>query len=92
MTPSDGALAQLVERFAGSEEVRGSTPLGSTIQPSIEPLDLFSPKEVRCFRGLAGFETIIVWERRTFLAKSDQKGLASLRSILLTPSLSVLMQ
>ncbi len=27
----DGALAQLVERFAGSEEVRGSTPLGSTI-------------------------------------------------------------
>ncbi len=26
----DGALAQLVERFAGSEEVRGSTPLGST--------------------------------------------------------------
>ncbi len=26
----NGALAQLVERFAGSEEVRGSTPLGST--------------------------------------------------------------
>ena len=25
-----GALAQLVERLAGSEEVRGSTPLGST--------------------------------------------------------------
>ena len=28
--PFKGALAQLVERFAGSEEVRGSTPLGST--------------------------------------------------------------
>lgn len=27
----NGAIAQLVERFAGSEEVRGSTPLGSTI-------------------------------------------------------------
>ena len=26
----NGALAQLVERLAGSEEVRGSTPLGST--------------------------------------------------------------
>lgn len=25
-----GALAQLVERFAGSEEVSGSNPLGST--------------------------------------------------------------
>ena len=28
-----GALAQLGERFAGSEEVRGSIPLGSTIFP-----------------------------------------------------------
>ena len=27
----DGALAQLVERYTGSVEVRGSTPLGSTI-------------------------------------------------------------
>lgn len=26
----DGALAQLVERYTGSVEVRGSTPLGST--------------------------------------------------------------
>lgn len=26
-----GAIAQLGERFAGSEEVRGSIPLGSTI-------------------------------------------------------------
>ena len=26
-----GAIAQLGERFAGSEEVRGSSPLGSTI-------------------------------------------------------------
>ena len=29
----NGALAQLVERLAGSEEVRGSTPLGSTKFP-----------------------------------------------------------
>ncbi len=28
---SDGALAQLVERFHGMEEVNGSTPLSSTI-------------------------------------------------------------
>ena len=30
VSASVGALAQLGERFAGSEEVRGSTPLGST--------------------------------------------------------------
>lgn len=29
-----GALAQLGERFAGSEQVSGSIPLGSTIQSS----------------------------------------------------------
>jgi hypothetical protein len=29
---SDGVLAQLVERLNGIEEVRGSNPLGSTIQ------------------------------------------------------------
>lgn len=28
--PMDGALAQLVERLHGMQEVRGSTPLGST--------------------------------------------------------------
>ncbi len=31
---ADGALAQLVERYTGSVEVRGSTPLGSTIIPA----------------------------------------------------------
>jgi hypothetical protein len=32
-TKSDGAIAQLVERLNGIQEVRGSTPLGSTIFP-----------------------------------------------------------
>lgn len=32
---NDGALAQLGERFAGSEEVSGSSPLCSTIHNSI---------------------------------------------------------
>jgi hypothetical protein len=30
--PSVGAIAQLVERLNGIQEVRGSTPLGSTIK------------------------------------------------------------
>lgn len=34
-----GAIAQLGERFAGSEEVRGSIPLGSTI-PLVEKIFL----------------------------------------------------
>ena len=35
VSASVGALAQLGERFAGSEEVRGSIPLGSTKTPSV---------------------------------------------------------
>ena len=50
-----GALAQLVERFAGSEEVRGSTPLGSTIQtPRFylqNPLAELSIKAFTCVRA-----------------------------------------
>ena len=33
-----GAIAQLGERLNGIQEVRGSTPLGSTISPSIDTL------------------------------------------------------
>ena len=43
-----GALAQLVERFAGSEEVRGSTPLGSTIHGNrvcIQRADIIFPSD-----------------------------------------------
>lgn len=36
-----GALAQLVERYTGSVEVRGSTPLGSTIFFPHVTLNLF---------------------------------------------------
>ena len=32
---SQGALAQLVARFHGMEEVRGSSPLSSTIKPLV---------------------------------------------------------
>ena len=32
-----GALAQLVARFHGMEEVRGSSPLSSTIEPLVRP-------------------------------------------------------
>jgi hypothetical protein len=32
-----GALAQLVARFHGMEEVRGSSPLSSTIKPLVGP-------------------------------------------------------
>ncbi len=32
MRPSDGVVAQLVERLNGIQEVRGSNPLGSTIR------------------------------------------------------------
>src|SRR5215213_5114316 len=32
-----GALAQLVARFHGMEEVRGSSPLSSTIKPLVRP-------------------------------------------------------
>jgi hypothetical protein len=32
---SEGALAQLVARFHGMEEVRGSSPLSSTIKPLV---------------------------------------------------------
>jgi hypothetical protein len=34
---SQGALAQLVARFHGMEEVRGSSPLSSTIKPLVRP-------------------------------------------------------
>ena len=34
---SQGALAQLVARFHGMEEVRGSSPLSSTIEPLVRP-------------------------------------------------------
>jgi hypothetical protein len=34
---SQGALAQLVARFHGMEEVRGSSPLSSTIEPLVSP-------------------------------------------------------
>jgi hypothetical protein len=43
-----GPVAQLVERLAGSQEVRGSSPLGSTLKPQViglvrRELDLFVP-------------------------------------------------
>jgi hypothetical protein len=34
---SQGALAQLVARFHGMEEVRGSSPLSSTVKPLVRP-------------------------------------------------------
>jgi hypothetical protein len=34
---AQGALAQLVARFHGMEEVRGSSPLSSTIEPLVRP-------------------------------------------------------
>ena len=36
----DGVVAQLVERLNGIQEVRGSNPLGSTIQSVFECLSL----------------------------------------------------
>jgi hypothetical protein len=42
----DGALAQLVERYTGSVEVRGSTPLGSTTFLLHVMLPLFSHPEL----------------------------------------------
>ena len=41
-----GALAQLVERYTGSVEVRGSTPLGSTNLLLHVMLPLFSHAEL----------------------------------------------
>ncbi len=43
----DGVVAQLVERLNGIQEVRGSNPLGSTIQPEhIAPrLDTIQPTQ-----------------------------------------------
>jgi hypothetical protein len=35
--PREGALAQLVARFHGMEEVRGSSPLSSTFRPLVTP-------------------------------------------------------
>ena len=49
-----GALAQLVERFAGSEEVRGSTPLGSTIHGNrvcIQRVDIIFPPDYIIYIG-----------------------------------------
>ena len=43
MTPTNGGIAQLGERLNGIQEVRGSTPLISTIVEPVEP------------NGLAGF-------------------------------------
>ena len=37
-----GAIAQLGERLAGSQEVRGSIPLGSTITTLLKPLTRFA--------------------------------------------------
>ncbi len=39
-----GAIAQLGERLNGIQEVRGSTPLGSTKHSTVEPLRLEASK------------------------------------------------
>jgi hypothetical protein len=39
----DGVVAQLVERLVRNEKVRGSTPLGSTIQKQPEEPGFFAP-------------------------------------------------
>ena len=40
-TDRSGALAQLVERLHGMQEVSGSTPLSSTIEGLAEPREAF---------------------------------------------------
>ncbi|MEN9557996.1 MAG: hypothetical protein RL141_365, partial [Candidatus Parcubacteria bacterium] len=40
-TNPEGLLAQLVERFHGMEEVKGSTPLESTIKNSLQMQGVF---------------------------------------------------
>ena len=47
--PTDGALAQLVERLHGMQEVRGSTPLGSTSPFWGELPKLQPPQKTRFF-------------------------------------------
>ena len=53
-----GALAQLVERFAGSEEVSGSNPLGSTSFEN-DMLGAYRISELwaQAIRGIAEHET-----------------------------------
>ena len=53
----NGALAQLVERLAGSEEVRGSTPLGST--NLIKVLNSFELIVVKFVKYLCYFLAIV---------------------------------
>ena len=54
--PSQGAIAQLVERFHGMEEVRGSIPLSSTrrLRMKCEICDSdIEPGELHCPRCLS---------------------------------------
>ena len=49
-----GALAQLVARFHGMEEVRGSNPLCSTQSTRLEPLPMETLVEVRALFAVIG--------------------------------------
>ena len=67
--PTYGALAQLVERYTGSVEVRGSTPLGSTIFTNICEIPVERPRSVNprfgLFENLASqsSEQVMNWQR-----------------------------
>lgn len=50
----DGALAQLVERFNGIEEVSGSTPLSSTTQSRVVRSSKRQLAVGRTCRGICG--------------------------------------
>ncbi len=56
----DGALAQLVERFHGMEEVSGSTPLSSTILQFSESFQIIAPITVSK-KGR-------IWQRKTHIS------------------------
>lgn len=56
-----GALAQLGERIAGSDEVRGSIPLGST------NTDFYKPLYIKGFLVTTGCEIHIVQSGNLFV-------------------------
>jgi hypothetical protein len=84
-----GALAQLVARFHGMEEVRGSSPLSSTIEPLVRPPFVIVVEALWLVGLTSAYQSAYQRALTNVPPSSTDRHLRAVHSTLLKPPLAV---